>query len=222
MRVADFSRFDGQDQLFETWIDVPFRSRKKSEYQLNYAAIDGNRQKVLYARSKSSASAIIKRVDIDLETHPIMSWRWKVEDILEKGDVTRKSGDDYAARIYLTFDYPLDSLAWSTRWTLRALRLFYERDQIPNRAINYVWANKAERGTIVESPYTHLTMMVAANSGTKNAGEWVTVKRNVYKDYKKAFGGTPPPITGIAIMTDSDDTGEMTKAWIDEIVFLKE
>jgi hypothetical protein len=50
----------------------------------------------------------------------------------------------------------------------------------------------------------------------------MTEERNVYEDYKRAFGEEPPMISGIAIMTDTDNTGESAEAYYGNIVFLKQ
>ena len=45
---------------------------------------------------------------IDPREYPIVRWRWKVENVLNKSDVSRKDGDDYPARLYITFAYEPD------------------------------------------------------------------------------------------------------------------
>jgi len=64
--------------------------------------------------------------------------------------------------------------------------------------------------------------MVVLQSGTARVNQWTTEKRNVYADYKKAFGKEPSMISGVAIMTDSDDTGESATAWYGDIIFSAE
>jgi len=51
--------------------------------------------------------------------------------------------------------------------------------------------------------------------------QWLNEERNVYEDYKKAFGEEPSMISGIAIMTDTDNTGESTTAYYGDILFKK-
>ena len=59
--------------------------------------------------------------------------------------------------------------------------------------------------------------MVAVESGNENVGKWITEHRNVYKDFKALFGEEPPAAGGIAIMTDTDNTGESATAYYDDI-----
>ena len=58
-------------------------------------------------------------------------------------------------------------------------------------------------------------------SGSAKLDQWVNEKRNVYEDYKKAFKEEPPMISGVAIMTDTDNTGESATAFYGDIVFKK-
>jgi len=47
----------------------------------------------------------------------------------------------------------------------------------------------------------------------------VNEERNVYEDYKRAFREEPPKISGVAIMTDTDNTGESATAYYGDIIF---
>jgi len=51
--------------------------------------------------------------------------------------------------------------------------------------------------------------------------QWVSEERNIYGDYKKAFGQEPPMISGVAIMTDTDNTGESATAYYGDFLFSK-
>jgi hypothetical protein len=62
-------------------------------------------------------------------------------------------------------------------------------------------------------------MMIVVESGDAKVRQWISEERNVYEDYKKAFGKVPPMISGVAIMTDSDNTGESATAYYGDIVF---
>ena len=58
-------------------------------------------------------------------------------------------------------------------------------------------------------------------SGPTNVGLWVEESRNIYEDYKKAFGEEPPMINGVAIMSDNDNTKERVVAYYGDIVVLR-
>jgi len=53
-------------------------------------------------------------------------------------------------------------------------------------------------------------------------GDWVAEERNVYDDYRRAFGKEPPRVSGVAIMTDTDNTKERATAYYGDLVFARE
>jgi hypothetical protein len=213
LRVGAFSEQNPGQQIPDGWQPISFADiEAKTQYDLVRA--DG--EVVVRARSDSGAAGLGTECRVDLTEHPILEWRWKVDGTVKGGNARTKEGDDYAARIYVTFDY--EDLSIPDQVKLTALRaLGY--DEIPTRALNYVWANRLERHTIVENAYTDWVMMIAARSGEKKAGTWVTERRNVLEDYRAAFGGAPPPVNGIAIMTDTDNTGGEATAYYGDILF---
>ena len=213
LRVGAFSDQDPTRERPADWQPISFSNiDTKTEYDLVRRG-DGS---VVRARSNGGAAGLGTETRIDLTEHPILEWRWKVSGGVEEGSARTKDGDDYAARLYVTFDY--DDLGFGDRVKLTALRaLGY--DELPTRALNYIWANRIEQGTVLQNPYTDWVMMVAVRSGEAEAGQWITERRNVLKDYREAFGEDPPPVNGIAIMTDTDNTGGTATAYYGDIVF---
>ena len=89
-------------------------------------------------------------------------------------------------------------------------------------SLNYIWANRMPRGEVHPNAYTGNAMMIAVESGADKAGDWVTARRNIVADYRRAFGKEPPGKAVIAIMTDTDNTGQKATAWYDDIYLSKE
>jgi len=113
---------------------------------------------------------------------------------------------------------PTQATAWE-RATYGAYRLFYGKYP-PRAALNYVWDNRLPPGTTLDNAYTDRAKMVVVRSGAAEVGRWVAETRNVVDDYRRLFGGEPPPLAGVAVMTDTDDTGERAVAWYDALAFL--
>jgi hypothetical protein len=65
-------------------------------------------------------------------------------------------------------------------------------------------------------------MLVAVESGNGNAGKWVNEERNIYEDYRKFFGEEPPLLGAVALMTDTDNTGEEAVAWYGDITLVSQ
>jgi len=72
---------------------------------------------------------------------------------------------------------------------------------------------------MVANSYTDRAMMFVVQGGSGKLRQWLTEERNVYEDYKNAFGEEPTMISGVAIMTDTDNTRESAVAWYGDIVF---
>ncbi len=89
----------------------------------------------------------------------------------------------------------------------------------PTGAINYIRGNYTALGRITPSPLTGRSMMIAVESGKAKIDQWVTYRRNLMADYRRAFKTDPPMISAIAIMTDTDGTGESATAYDGDIVF---
>jgi hypothetical protein len=193
---------------------------KKIERHTAYALVQDGHTVVVKAIAESSASGLVREIKINPKEYPIVEWRWKVSNILKKGDVHRKEGDDYPARIYITFEYDPSKLGFFEKAKYEAIRLLYGQYP-PIGAINYIWESKAPEGTMVPNPFTDRVMMFVVESGEEKLNQWVSEKSNVYEDYKKAFGQEPPVISGVAIMTDTDNTGESAVAYYGDILFKK-
>ncbi len=195
---------------------APLRFRKIPRHT-DYVVVKDGEVEVVRAESQAGASGLTREVWINLKDHPMLQWRWKVVNVIQKGDVRKKGGDDYAARIYVTFAYDPDKVAFSKIMKYKMGRLFL--GDIPIAALNYVWDAHAPVGTIVDNAYTDFAKMIVVESGDQHVGRWMVEERNVYEDYKRAFGEEPPIVNGVAIMTDTDDTGETATAYYGDIVF---
>lgn len=203
--------------LEDGWEPMEFpKIDRHSRYQLT----DDNGEQVVKATTDNSASGLIARVSVEPGDSLILRWRWKVSNVYEQGNARRKEGDDYAARIYVAFEFEPDEAGFFERAKRKTVEVVFG-EELPGNALNYIWANRLPVGEIIANPFTDTTMMVAVNSGTANTGEWVTVERDIVADYRKAFGREPPKLVGVAIMSDSDNTGASATAWYGDVRLVK-
>ncbi len=211
--IGGFSEMDPAKGLPVYWEKLVF---PKIERHTFYTLIRDHDRTVIQAVSNASASGLIRYFNGSAEQHPWIVWQWKIDHVLQKGDVATKQGDDYAARIYVAFEFTPEGKSWWQRMRFNAANLV-AGGKLPGTALNYIWASKAARGTVVNNPFTDQTKMIVLQSGNASAGHWITEKRNLVEDYRTAFGQKPPRIMGIAIMTDTDNTGESTTAYYGDI-----
>ncbi len=217
IEVAKFSSGMVGQAMPDGWKPLTFpKIPQHTHYSL---AKDGERI-VVKATSQASSSGLTREIQIDPKEYPIIQWQWKASNILKAGDVAKKEGDDYPARIYVTFQYDSQKVGLFGKAKYEAVKLIYGRYP-PLGAINYIWESRAPVGTSVPNPYTDQVHMFVVESGPGKLNTWITEERNVHEDYKRAFGEEPPMISGVAIMTDTDNTGESAEAYYGDIMFKK-
>lgn len=164
--------------------------------ETEYSIVQTDGRKALRAISRNAASGLVKKLDSDPAHYPLLRWSWKIKHTLKREDATKKSGDDFVARVYVVFPR---TLFWKTR------------------AINYVWSANLPKGTVLPNAYTANAVMVAVESGDGKAGVWVNEERNIFEDYKRFFGEEPPHLGAVALMSDTDNTGEEAEAYFGDI-----
>jgi len=212
--VGEFSAGPNEKGFPDGWRDLHYRGVRPTDYSL--VKLEG--VWVMKAESQSSASGFITRLEINPRDFPIIKWRWRVETLIDKSDLTTKAGDDHPARIYVGFEYDRRGYNWREKIFYWILRVFYGRDY-PSRAINYIWASHDPVGSIQPNPFTRWVQTVVVQSGNEHLGQWIEVERNVYEDYWEIFRQEPPTISGIGMMTDSDGSKEHTVAYYGDILF---
>jgi hypothetical protein len=214
--VAPFSRMEEGGTVGQGWQPLEFR---KIERRTRYALVRDGDAVVLRADADASASGVVHRLDGPAAARPMLSWRWKIADVVTAGDPRRKDGDDYAARVYVTFRYDPSRVSAVER-AKYALAKQLDGEYPPHAGLTYVWDARLPPGTVLPNAYTDRVRMIVVRSGAAEAGRWVAETRNVLEDYRRAFGEEPPPVSGIAVMTDTDQTGGRATAWYGDIRFM--
>lgn len=189
--AADFFLLDD----FEKGLS-PGWETKSFQGETSYQVVAEGNGKALHARSHGAASGLFFKKEYRLQDYPFLSWRWKVRGSIPGGDERKKSGDDFSARVYVVFPH----------W-------FFPK----TKTISYVWGNRLAREESAPSAYTANAQLLAVESGTTQAGQWLAERRNVLEDYRRIFGEEPPVVGAIAIMTDTDNTGASAEAWYDDL-----
>jgi hypothetical protein len=185
-----------------------------------YTLVDDNGTTVLRAESERGASGLSRPLRINPTEQPWLRWRWKISNIIETADLRTKDGDDFPARVYVMFDYPLERLSFMERNKLRMARTLFDPN-LPAATLCYVWDGKAAADTIASSAYTDRVKVIVVESGASRVKQWVDVERNIARDFRAAFGEEAPPVSAIAVATDTDNTGTFAIAHFGDISFNK-
>ncbi len=189
---------------------------KKIDKHTDYSIDEDDNSKYLRAESSASASGIILRSEFDVFKYPRIQWRWKIANVIKKGNAKEKSGDDYPLRVYIIFKYNPDTASFGKRMKYGLAKQLYG-EYPPHSSLNYIWANRKHDERIISNTYAVEAKMIVMQEGDNEAGKWIEQEVNIVDDYHKAFREDPPAIAGIAIMSDSDNTGESAVAYIDYI-----
>lgn len=189
------------------------------ERQNTFELVDDAGRTVLQVRSDAAASTLTHALSVDPARTPRLKWRWKVSRALSGSDFSRKSGDDYAARVYVLFDYPVDKLSFGDRVKMSLGRTLYGAD-LPTAAIAYVWGTAQAVGEKGPNPYTDRVQMIVVDSGAGQVGQWREVERDLAADFRAVFGDAAPRIVGIAVSADTDNTGEAVTTRFGDLQFL--
>ena len=171
--------------------------------ETSYVLTEINNETVLKSISANSASGLVKKITVDVKKYPYLNWRWRVESRFPSMDETKRSGDDYTARIYVVVSGGL--FFWRTK------------------ALNFVWSSRKEKDVVWPNAFSPSNIrMVAVRSSEDKVGTWYTEKQNVYTALQQWIGGDVNIIDAVAIMTDTDNTGGQTTAYYGDIYFSKE
>jgi len=203
-----FSALKPGSQFPPAWTTLSLPDKPATRFSL----VDDAGATVVRAESDAAAGTLVNRFRAAADAR--LDWRWKVDRVVAAADLARKSGDDFAARLYVFFDVPFETLPLATRIKFRIVSLFYKID-LPTAALCYVWDNKHPVGHGTWSAYSDRVRLIVLRSG--EAGDWRSEKRNPAADFTAAFGTPAPAITGIALGVDTDQTGERVVAHFGDI-----
>jgi hypothetical protein len=215
-QVSPFSAASPGNTYPGGWRELGFaRFRKPTKYAL----VDSCGTTVVEASADGSSSGLAEPLDVDPHKYPWLIWRWKVPHFIPGVDNTRRETDDAPARLEVSFDGDMKKVPFEDRLFFAEVKALTGLD-MPYATLEYVWGDGAPRETVIINTWTSRIRMLIIEIGAERTGEWVTEKRNVYEDYRRAYGEEPGRITAIAVLTDTDATREKATAYYGDIAFL--
>ena len=186
--------FDFSEEEFET-----LKVGKKYKGETTWTLSSNENGNFIKAEAEGKGSGLGKEVLIDLLKTPIINITWKVEKDLSGVVENSKKGHDYAARVFVIKKTGSTALS--------------------NRAINYVFSSNNEVNKNWPSPYTKKSIDYVLSSTKNNLNTWVTVKANVKDDFMRLHGISVSDISGVAIMTDTDNSKLKAISYYQDIYF---
>lgn len=190
------------------WHHIPFPG--KTETRFRYARKDG--RDAIAVMASSSASMLRSKVRIEPADLAGVRFSWKVPELIAGADLASREADDSPVRIVLFFEGDRSSFSPREAMTAELVRAV-TGEEMPYATLMYVWCNRREPGTVVNSPRTTRVRTMVVESGARNLNQWLEYERDIRADFQRAFGEAPGALVGIGIMTDSDNTRSTAQAW---------
>jgi len=180
-------------------LDLQVRKVRGADNKTEYSVGSNDNGNYLKAVADNAASGLGKEVKIDLNKTPFINITWKIEKDLSGILENTKKGHDFAARVFVIKKTGATPLS--------------------NRAINYVFSSNSDVGFNSPSPYTKKSIDNVLATTKENFNEWVTVKANVKKDFKKFHNLDVNELDGLAIMSDTDNSKMKSISYYQNIYF---
>jgi hypothetical protein len=213
---VSFSTAEAGASLPAGWKNLPV---VKGKPLTHYTLVQDGHTTVLQADADHSASALMHEGDIDLNQTPVVSWRWKAEAPIEGADNRVGSKEDAPARLVFVFDGDKSKLSMFDRAKMEVAKRMGGQD-LPYATLMYIWSPTAPPGSVIPNPHTGRVQMIVVSGQPGDAGQWQSLRRNIAQDYEKVFHEPPGRITGYGLLTDTDNTATVTRAWYGDIRFL--
>jgi hypothetical protein len=152
---------------------------------------------VLELTTAGEAVRIGRALKIDLGKTPWLVWDWKPLVLPEGGDVRNLKRNDQAGRVMVAFE--------------------------GMKGMLYVWDTSAPVGTEVRPDELELfqRVLIVVRSGPAELGQWLSERRNVVDDFRRLFGGEPPPIKLVGVESHSNDTRTRTSIRFGRLLFTR-
>jgi Protein of unknown function (DUF3047) len=213
IEAANFSRapLGAVRAPWESWMIV--RGNTPTAYRV--VPLDG--ATAVEADSTEGGSGLWRKIRVDLKRQPVLEWRWRVPLEMDT-PFEVNSRQSPPVRLSLAFHGDTSKLDFEDRAKLRLAKVLTVHG-LPYASLVYVWLRDVPAETVVPSPHTERVRLVVVQSGAQRLGEWVTIRRNVLEDYRRAFGEDPEDVVGIGLMTDYGDDGSRRRAFYGDITF---
>lgn len=168
--------------------------------------------------SKGALTFLEKTVDIDIAAFPIVTWRWKVENVLDEIDERTIEGDDHPIRIFFVFEPDASKQNFWFRFKRWLYLDRYHRHPVGGRYTEYLWSSHLRPGEILHDPAKPWQKLMVLEGGSEHVGKWRSYRRNLYEDFRRLYAEEPRRLVFIGILNDTDQTGQEAISYIADLV----
>ena len=207
------SRVERPAESAAEWRAVPLPGKRET----TYTRCEYEGRPAWHARSHAAASVWRKRVDVVVTPATHVQFSWWVSNLIEGADLSRAESADSPVRVGFAFDGDVSRLSMRQRMQFQLVETM-TGEAPPFATLMYVWDNHAATETVMPSPRSDRIRKVVLERGDAHLRQWRNYRRNLFDDYQRAFGEHPGRLIGMALMTDTDNTGGAAEAWYGDVV----
>ena len=198
--------------LHPGWLHLKLPGKQVNQF----TPVVEDRRIAMLVQSDTSASLLRQQVHVASHELGSVKFSWKVPELIAQADMALRHADDSPVRIVLAFEGDRSGFS-DKNAMLSELSHTLTGEPLPYATLMYVWCNTRAPGSVIVNPRTDRIRKIVVESGAKNLNQWLDYDRNIRADFEKAFGEPPGALVGIGIMTDTDNTHSMAKAWYGKV-----
>lgn len=213
--VTPFSRLDRLDKA-GPWANWAFHPTKPAT---RFRSVDAGGTRVVEAFADHSVSGLRHVLDVDTGQRPILEWRWRIDGTIDGADVGDRYADDSPVRIVLAFAGDASTLPLRDQMFFERVKLLSGQD-MPYATLMYVWCNRRDPESINANAHTSRVKKIVVERGPDGVGQWRTYRRDIVADFERAYGAPPGRLVAIGVMSDSDNTKQVSRGWYGDIRLL--
>ena len=202
------------------WTDANLPQQRQPRTQFSSVVLDG--LNALRIEARGSYGNLLHRVPAGTSA-AALTWRWRVERFAEGTDLTRKSGDDAAAKVCVLFELPLERVPFIERQTLRIARMA-AGEPLPAATLCYVWDATLPAQSVLPNAYTRRVRWFVLQGAGAPTGRWQAERRDLSADFLRVFGDEAselPPLQAVLVGADADNAGGHSVAHVAGLELLR-
>src|SRR5262245_17155862 len=164
--TADWSK----QRLGAKGIPEGWKGQNWGSPKYDFTIVNDEGRKAIHLKSVNEGSTVSREIKgkVNLKETPVLEWSWKVTVLPKGGDSCHKATDDQAGQVFVVWPrFP---------------------EAVRSRIIGYVWDTTQPVGKMCKSEKTGTVTYIVVRSGAAELGTWITERRNVVEDFKKAYG----------------------------------
>jgi hypothetical protein len=181
-----------------------------------YSVVQEAGRSVIRADATASASMLRRMMHVPAEELHRLEFSWKVPRLIAGARLSDGDLADAPVRVVLAFEGDRSKLSVKNR-VMFELAEALTGEAPPYATLMYVWDSHAPLEAVIPGGRSDRIRKIVVDSGASHLHQWRQHERMIAEDYRRAFGEEPGALKGVALMTDTDNTRQKTRAYYGDV-----